>query len=204
MHGFGHSTVTPARRSGEREARLEPVYFSVHDEGGGLLSLAMSPCRLADVGSLFVDPTFIAIDGYSGELFPLNLDGDGPVDVIDAPGELPQGQCLLGDPHHVLGEGRWAISVSEDDHAVFYGRDGAVLQQALALWWRARFGVEAPENLEEWLAPLDQDRWHTAVGAPGERFDVIDLQSHGVAGAVEAPTRWVGGHGHAWRRGWSW
>jgi len=204
--------------------------FAVHEEGGGVLSLYLTPFPTSIVSTLSEQ---LGLQGTLVDITPRWPDRPAerlaarygittPVDILHVPVDkpLPDRFPLMASPQGALPEGSdrlLGLTIHDPFHGVVYGRRTTVLQAALHAWISQRLrtvapGAEAPDIVERTLLPLLEpvpaNAWRQLDIERHRRFWTIDftrlsINEQGAAQILDS-LRWVGAPGGSWRDHWSW
>lgn len=207
-------------------------HFGVYQEEDDVLSLYATPFHpqviAAALRTLRVGGVLLDVTPRWGAPAPTELDPDllqgleAPLEMLHAPSSQvdTESLSLLAAPHEALPRGsgrRFAFSLHDLDHGVFYTRDRYVLAAVLAVWLEERVAASVPPGqsppvldttLDSVLAAVPPQAWRRLVLDTRRRFwslDVSAMVADGDGGqeVIDSLT-WVGGPSRAWRAGWSW
>lgn len=227
----------------EQKVRF-PVTFAVEQETPRVWSLRMVPAGIAALAPALTmcaaDRLLLLSGGGVGAVYAPRISKGVPVvpatllPRLRAPVELvhvARGRAasiratdipttLLGDPEAALPRAwgsRFALSIQDGCHGVFYAHERSMLRAALRSYLRSYqisvLGADAqlpplPDSLiDPLLEPHSPDTYVEALFQPGARYWTLELRllEAGSEIPIDASIRWVcEGEGGSWRSGWSW
>lgn len=196
--------------------------FAVHDEGGGLLALYLSPCPVDIIADALEDLGRDEVYGAGRVRMPTVLAG-----ALSGAFELTSGPCrysVMAAPDEAVPDASaFAASTYGDDHAVVYARDPKIVEAVLRRWLAAHladvgigFGLDGVGDaaIRRLAAPVPHTSWQEPRlrrRAPGSTLCTLEFRTEGSGDPEPAidPTRgevirWIGGQRYGWRTDWAW